>query len=152
VLFEMSRILEDDPDLAEAHAAVMREMGVKSPLLQASGLRWIARMIDEQALMQRKRLYRAQDLKQRASAHFRYDRIGDALADIEAAEKLAPGDADVQYALATLRAIHKDAEGSIAALRRALAAGWGHPEYTREDPDFEPLRSHPDYEALHGPR
>ena len=152
VLFEMSRILEDDPDLAEAHAAVMREMGVKSPLLQASGMRWIARMIEEQALMQRKRLYRAQDLKQRASAHYRYDRIGDALADIEAAEKLAPGDADVQYALATLRAVQKDAEGSIEALRRALAAGWGHPEYTREDPDFESVRSHPDYGALLGPR
>ena len=83
---------------------------------------------------------------------YRYDRIGDALADIEAAEKLAPGDADVQYALATLRAIHNDVEGSIAALRRALAAGWGHPEYTREDPDFESVRSHPDYGALLGPR
>ena len=102
--------------------------------------------------MQRKRLYRAQDLKQRASAYYRCDRLDEALADMERAEQLAPGDADVLYALATLRAIQKDVEGSIAALRRAFAAGWGHPEFTREDPDFEPVRSHPDYEALLGPR
>ncbi len=152
VLFEMSRILEDDPELAGAHAAVMKEMQVKSPLLRASGLRWVARMIEEQALMQRKRLYRAQDLKQRASAYYRYDRMDEALEDIEQAEQLAPGDADVLYALATLRAIKKDAEGCMAALRRALVAGWGHPEFTREDPDFEPVRAHPDYEALLGPR
>lgn len=152
VLFEISHLIEGDSELQRAHEMVVKEMGLKSVLFQPSGLRLIAQVIEEQALMRRKRLYRSKDLMQRAAAYYRCGRMEDALRDVEEAERLAPSDADVLYALATLRAIQKDTQGSLAALRRALAEGWGHPEYTREDPDFESVRALPEFQDLIGPR
>jgi len=36
----------------------------------------------------------------------------------------------------------------VAALERARDAGWGHPEYTREDEDFSSVRDREDFKRL----
>jgi tetratricopeptide (TPR) repeat protein len=38
--------------------------------------------------------------------------------------------------------------GALAHLRRALELGWNNIPYTRKDPNFEPIRERPEFEAL----
>jgi adenylate cyclase len=61
---------------------------------------------------------------------------------------LDPDDAGVLYNVACLNAVGGSAEQALDHLERAVQNGFGHREWIEHDPDLEPLRSHPRYQAL----
>lgn len=148
MLFGFGEFMETRAGFDEAFTFTMKELGLRSRIFHPTGVRWLGKMVEEQMLLGRKRLYRGREYLQRAGARYRHGQYEEALADLVEAEKLSPSDADVQYALATLRAIRGDGDGAVAALRRARDAGWGHPEYTREDEDFGSVRDREDFKRL----
>lgn len=148
VFFETVRLLEERPRYQEVLPFVAREIGLKSPFFASSNVKWIGKLMEEQALLTRKKLFRPKDYLRRAGAYYRYGDYDKALADLEKAERIAPSDADALYALATVLAKQGKGDRAIATLRRAFDCGWGHPEYTREDPDFASVKDHPEFRKL----
>jgi serine/threonine protein kinase/Tfp pilus assembly protein PilF len=65
-------------------------------------------------------------------------------------ERLAlnPDDAGVLYNIACAYASLGKPEESIAALERAVDKGYAHKEWMENDPDLDPIRSSPRYQAL----
>ena len=59
-----------------------------------------------------------------------------------------PSDATVLYNVACIYSTSGEAEEAITLLERAVAAGFGHWNWIENDSDFEPLRSHPRFQAL----
>jgi serine/threonine protein kinase/Flp pilus assembly protein TadD len=58
------------------------------------------------------------------------------------------GDATVLYNVACIYSTSGETEEAIALLERSVAAGFGHWSWIENDSDFEPLHSHPRYQAL----
>ncbi len=148
VLFEMVRVLEDRPKFQEGFPFLMKELGLKSPLFASSDVKWIGKLMEEQALVARKRLYKPKDYLRRAGAYYRYGEMEKALADLVEAKGMAASDADVLYALATVLALRKEPDRAMEALKQAFDFGWGHPEYTREDADFAAIKERPEFQRL----
>ncbi len=148
VFFEMVKLLEDRPKFQEVFPFMMKELGLKSPLFASTDVKWIGKLMEEQALMARKRLYRPKDYLKRAGAYYRRGDLAKALTDLEEAERINAGDADVLYALATVLARQGNGDRALVALRRAFECGWGHPEYTREDSDFASIKDRPEFQKL----
>jgi serine/threonine protein kinase/Flp pilus assembly protein TadD len=61
---------------------------------------------------------------------------------------ISSGDATVLYNVACVFSNLGEADEAISALERAVAAGFGHWKWIRNDSDFDPLRTHPRYLAL----
>ena len=61
---------------------------------------------------------------------------------------ISSGDATVLYNVACVFSNLGEADEAISALERAVAAGYGHWKWIRNDSDFDPLRTHPRYLAL----
>jgi serine/threonine protein kinase/Flp pilus assembly protein TadD len=61
---------------------------------------------------------------------------------------ISSGDATVLYNVACVFSNLGEADEAISALERAVAAGFGHWKWIRNDSDFDPLRNHPRYLAL----
>jgi serine/threonine protein kinase/Flp pilus assembly protein TadD len=61
---------------------------------------------------------------------------------------LDPEDAGVLYNVACLNAVGGRAEAALDHLEHAVQNGFGHREWIEHDPDLQPLRSQPRYQAL----
>ncbi|MEK7867019.1 MAG: protein kinase [Planctomycetota bacterium] len=150
LLLSVCEFVEDREELAELPAFLTKELGIKNQFIFGSEGRFIAGLTKEATLLWRKRLSTAREYVVRAAARYRRGETAEALLDAEEAARLAPGDADALYAAATLRAISGKADEAIQALTQAFAAGWGHPEFTRKDPDFASIAQRPEFRRLVG--
>ncbi len=150
LLLSVCEFVEVREELAGIPSFLTKEMGIKNQLIFGSEGRFIAGLTQEATLLWRKRLSTAREYVVRAAARYRRGETAEALADAEEAARLAPGDADALYAAATLRAIGGKADEAMQALTQAFAAGWGHPEYTRKDPDFGSIAGRPEFARLVG--
>jgi hypothetical protein len=74
------------------------------------------------------------DLKEPAALH------------IAKAVALAPGNADVKYSEAVVRALRNEPQPALEALEAAIKAGFSA-DRARRDADLEPLRTDPRYAA-----
>jgi adenylate cyclase len=61
---------------------------------------------------------------------------------------ISPGDATVLYNVACIYSTSGETDEAVSLLERAVAAGFGHWKWIENDSDFDPLRSHPRYQAL----
>ncbi len=150
LILDFSRLAEERPELAGATDFLVKGIGMKSGFLLGKDGRLLARLVAEEMLLWRRKLSNAKEYVARAAAHYRRGDAARALADLEEAVRRSPSDADGLYGLATMRAVTGDAEWAMDALSKAFAAGWGHPEYTRVDPDFEGLKGREEFGRLVG--
>lgn len=71
-----------------------------------------------------------------------------AIPHFERALEQDPADGRSHYNLACLKARAGETDAALAALGRALDAGYGDWAQIESDPDLEPVRRHPDFAAL----
>ncbi|MEK7867249.1 MAG: protein kinase [Planctomycetota bacterium] len=150
LMLDFSRLSEERPELAGATEFLVKGIGMKSGFVLGKDGRLIARLVAEEMLIWRRNLSNSKEYLQRGSAWYRRGEPAKALADLEEAVRRAPSDPEALYGLATLRAVTGDDEGAMDALAKAFAAGWGHPEYTKGDPDFERLRGREEFRRIVG--
>jgi len=150
LMLAFSRLSEERPELEGAPEFMVKGMGMESDFLFGTEGRLLARMVEERTLLWRKRLEDAGQYLRRASVRYRRGQNVEALSDLEEATRLAPSDADALYGLATLRALAGRPDDALDALRLAVDAGWGHPEYTRKDPDFVSIAGRAEFTRLVG--
>lgn len=96
------------------------------------------------------RLGSVTDYYRRATARFRRGKLHDALADLQHAVSVRPDSALLNYSLATVAARLDNPPLALQALRTAIASGFRRLEFTRDDPDFNLLAAHPEFQALVG--
>jgi TolB-like protein len=78
----------------------------------------------------------------------RIGRRDEGLAWARRAAEADPEDAGVRYNVACLYALEGEIESAIAALEEAFAVGFANREWIERDPDLDPLRDHPRFQAL----
>jgi adenylate cyclase len=59
-----------------------------------------------------------------------------------------PHDAGIRYNVACLYSLEGRAEEALQCLEDALARGFGNKEWFKKDPDLDPLRDDPRFQAL----
>lgn len=150
LLLSLVNFVEEREELAGIPAFLTKELALKNQFIFGNEGRFIAGLMTEATLLWRKRLTTGKEYLVRASARYRRGEIPEALSDLEEAARLAPGDADILYALATIRALAGKADEALRALAMAFSAGWAHPEYTRKDPDFEAVAGRAEFKRLVG--
>ncbi len=150
LLLDFSRMAEERSELAGAPEFLVKGIGMKSGFLLGKDGRLIARLVAEEMLIWRRKLSNPKEYLQRGAAWYRRGEAAKALADLEEAARRTPSDPEALYGLATLRAVTGDEAGAMDALAKAFGAGWGHPEYTRADPDFERLRGREEFRRIVG--
>ncbi len=74
-----------------------------------------------------------------------------ALTHLEAAAALQPDHEHLHYMFAVVFALRRDFERALAHLRRAIDLNPENRILARQDPDLEPLRTHPDFRRLTEP-
>jgi tetratricopeptide (TPR) repeat protein len=67
---------------------------------------------------------------------------------VNRAVAMDPDDAGILYNISCAYASLGKPDESIAALERAVDKGYAHKEWMENDPDLEPIRSSPRYQAL----
>jgi len=75
-------------------------------------------------------------------------RIDRAVEALERASRVAPSDALVHYNLACYRSLAGDTPRALACLAQAIALDSRYRELVHEEPDFDPIRSDPEFIAL----
>jgi tetratricopeptide (TPR) repeat protein len=75
-------------------------------------------------------------------------RFEDGLKVDEQLARLRPHDATVLYNLACSYSLTGETEHALAALHRAIAAGYDDFKWMAQDPDLEALRKHPLYDQV----
>lgn len=84
----------------------------------------------------------------RAVALCRIGRFEEGVHWAERALAIDPLDGGVRYNVACLYSLEGMIEEAIAALEEAVRVGFGNPEWMERDPDLDPLKGHPRFEAL----
>ena len=84
----------------------------------------------------------------RAVALCRIGRFEEGVHWAKRALAIDPLDGGVRYNVACLYSLEGMTEEAIAALEEAVRVGFGNPEWMERDPDLDPLRGHPRFEAL----
>jgi adenylate cyclase len=80
-----------------------------------------------------------------------FARLGEAECAKEWAERamlLAPDDDAILYNAGCALAVVGEEERALDALQRAIGAGLAGGDWIPQDPDWEPLRNHPRFQAL----
>ncbi|MEQ1822871.1 MAG: tetratricopeptide repeat protein [Fimbriimonadaceae bacterium] len=77
----------------------------------------------------------------------RGDRAG-AIADFDESIRLDPSNAEAHYNKACAFAKAKDGPKAASCLKKAIAISLSMREDAKKDPDFDPVRNHPDFQAL----
>jgi hypothetical protein len=67
---------------------------------------------------------------------------------LERALAIEPDEPNVQYNVACVYALLGDVERAIDCLEKSITRGWVQREWMEHDPDLEPVRSHPRFQAL----
>jgi TolB-like protein/Tfp pilus assembly protein PilF len=78
----------------------------------------------------------------------RIGRRGEGLEWAERAVAADPEDAGVRYNVACLYALEGEPDRAITCLEEAFRVGFGNREWIEHDPDLDPLRGHPRFQAL----
>lgn len=78
----------------------------------------------------------------------RQGRIADGLKMDRKLVKLQPHNATAHYNLACSLALSKRKVAALSELKRAVQLGYRDLDWMQQDPDLEPLKSHPDFLAL----
>ncbi len=84
----------------------------------------------------------------RAVAHMRVGETAAGLAWAERAVQIDPEDAGVRYNVACLYSLAGEIDRAIDDLYESLRCGFGNVEWFSRDPDLEPLRGDPRFQAL----
>ncbi len=84
----------------------------------------------------------------RAVALTRVDRAEEGLLWADRALAMDPEDAGIRYNAACLFALAGHVERALDCLDEAIAVGFGNREWLKRDPDLNPLRGHPRFEAI----
>lgn len=80
--------------------------------------------------------------------HKRVGRLDLAIADLQRAEEVAPGEAVVPYNLACYCSLNGDKEQALNYLSRAIAMDPNFRDLIHDEPDFDPIRSDPEFRTL----
>ena len=78
-------------------------------------------------------------------------RLGEKQKAMEWVKRLAASERNepyLLYGIACLYALTDRVEESIYYLKKAVEAGYAHRHYLEKDSDFDPIRKHPDYQAI----
>ena len=75
-------------------------------------------------------------------------RIDRAVEALERASRVAPSDALVHYNLACYLSLAGDTPRALACLAQAIALDSRYRELVHDEPDFDPIRSDPEFIAL----
>jgi adenylate cyclase len=67
---------------------------------------------------------------------------------ITRALEIAPEDGGVLANAACFYAKAGQVEDALDVLERTFAKGWGKRDWIEQDPDYDPLRSHPRFKAM----
>ena len=78
----------------------------------------------------------------------RTGQIGSAVQTMERAVEAEPGNALVHYNLACYLSLAGDKDRALAHLSRAFARDARYRRLVHDEPDFDPIRSDPDFQAL----
>src|SRR5688572_13100423 len=78
----------------------------------------------------------------------RQGRVADGLKMDRRLVKLQPTNATAHYNLACSLALSKRNRDALRALREAIQLGYRDLDWLQQDPDLEPLKNHPDFQAL----
>ena len=78
----------------------------------------------------------------------RQGRVADGLKMDRKLVKLQPTNATAHYNLACSLALSKRNRDALRALREAIHLGYRDLDWLQQDPDLEPLKNHPDFQAL----
>ena len=78
----------------------------------------------------------------------RQGRIADGLRMDRKLVKLQPKNATAHYNLACSLALVKRKADALRSLRHAIQLGYRDFDWMQQDPDLEPLKEHPDFQAL----
>lgn len=78
----------------------------------------------------------------------RQGRIADGLRMDRRLVKLQPTNATARYNLACSLALSKRKTDALRELRHAVALGYRDFDWMLQDPDLEPLKQHPEFQAL----
>ena len=78
----------------------------------------------------------------------RQGRIADGLKMDRKLVKLQPTNATAHYNLACSLALSKRKSDALRELRQAVQLGYRDFDWMQQDPDLEPLKEHPDFQAL----
>ncbi|MGD2121389.1 MAG: tetratricopeptide repeat protein [Gemmatimonadota bacterium] len=84
----------------------------------------------------------------RAVSLCRLGRPEEGLTWAEKALEMDPHDAGIRYNVACLYSLEGRAEEALQCLEDALARGFGNKEWFKKDPDLDPLRDDPRFQAL----
>lgn len=85
-----------------------------------------------------------------AWCHKRQGRLDLAIATLEDALEIEPDRAIVHYNLACYWSLTNNVGLALAHLNRAFELNLGYRELVAKEPDFEPVRRHPEFQALAG--
>jgi tetratricopeptide (TPR) repeat protein len=80
--------------------------------------------------------------------HKRIGRIDQAIEDLQKAEEVAPDEAVVPYNLACYWSLVGNKDQALNHLSRAIAMDPNFRDLINNEPDFDPLRSDPEFRAL----
>ena len=78
----------------------------------------------------------------------RHGRIAEGLKMDRKLVKLQPRNATAHYNLACSLALSKRNTDALSELRRAIQLGYRDFDWMQQDPDLEPLKNHPEFQAL----
>src|SRR3954466_3153459 len=84
----------------------------------------------------------------RGGLYTKVGRIADGLKMDRKLVKLQPDNATAHYNLACSLVLSKRKGDALFALKRAIALGYRDFDWMQQDPDLEPLKTHPDFRAL----
>lgn len=83
-----------------------------------------------------------------AGLYTRQGRIADGLRMDRKLVKLQPENATARYNLACSLALSKRKSDALRELRQAVQLGYRDFDWMQQDPDLEPLKQHPEFQAL----
>ena len=78
----------------------------------------------------------------------KHGRIADGLKMDRKLVKLQPDNATAHYNLACSLALSKRKSDALRSLRQAVHLGYRDFDWMQQDPDLEPLKEHPEFQAL----
>jgi predicted Zn-dependent protease len=78
----------------------------------------------------------------------RQGRIADGLKMDRKLVKLQPGNATAHYNLACSLALSKRKSAAVTELKQAVELGYRDFDWMQQDPDLEPLKTHPGFQEL----